>query len=304
MKRDAFTLVELLVTIGIVAVLLGLALVGVQQAREAARRVSCMNNQRQLGLAVLNYESSHRSLPPAASLVTMNNLGPWAAIGDQLELGGIIRSLDRVNVIVGGPSFPPECSPVPLVLRCPSANPAGCSYRINVGSNPTVTYSHSGVGGGDGPFVNQTAIRLSEISDGLSMTAMIGERISGTGFPGDSAIYYLGAFDPTPSDEDVLAMLRGSFFPSNGCWHAGHQWYAAGLIHSWYTHFDAPNSAMDGVLEGVASANFPSALGSVSARANHLGVVGITFCDGRTEYVSESIDLQVWRSYGNRAGGR
>ena len=100
-NRNGFTLVELLVVIAIIAVLVGLLLPAVQAAREAARRIQCQNNLKQIGLALHNYHSAFDRFPPSAlvdlSVSSTGNNGSWSVHGrilPYLEQGNLFERVD------------------------------------------------------------------------------------------------------------------------------------------------------------------------------------------------------------------
>src|SRR5580693_5118510 len=108
-RSRAFTLIELLVVIAIIAVLIALLLPAVQAAREAARRMQCVNNLKQLGLGMHNYEGANGGLPPqqviqfvatsstTATLVWHTSWGVTARIIPYMEQGPIYNSINFIN---------------------------------------------------------------------------------------------------------------------------------------------------------------------------------------------------------------
>ncbi len=214
-RRSAFTLIELLVVIAIIATLVAILLPAVQQAREAARRSTCKNNLKQLGIALHNYHDTYNTLPPGHVLdpLSGDDQGHWiwsAMILPFVEQGGLYDAL-RVGNLPASQSLAMNTSimqqTIP-VFRCPSdagpsvfttarlgytfdAVPASGTTVNDVGVtvtnyvlNNNVAYQRSrpattptsGISGATGPFWENSKCRFADITDGPSNTFLAGER--------------------------------------------------------------------------------------------------------------------------------
>jgi prepilin-type N-terminal cleavage/methylation domain-containing protein len=209
--RRAFTLVELLVVIAIIGVLVALLLPAVQAAREAARRAQCTNNMKQLGLAVHNYESAKRELPPSHTQAPRHNfiafLLPYIEQGAMAAQYDMKRDWDARPVVSGGtgnndiqklPLEAAKCPTTPNSSRPENAADYAIAIKFNNGDGKAKKLLIAGQNGVkisdrgadsddvDGPWssmlrvrfnsVNRyTPIKMKQITDGLSNTFMIFE---------------------------------------------------------------------------------------------------------------------------------
>jgi prepilin-type N-terminal cleavage/methylation domain-containing protein/prepilin-type processing-associated H-X9-DG protein len=196
-KHRAFTLIELLVVIAIIAVLIGLLLPAVQKVREAANRIKCSNNLKQMGLALHNYVDSYGCFPPGYAAKDVNPGWGWGAfLLPFLEQAPLYGTLGVPTKIFGNgqnPALPvTNTSPLtqlPLSLfRCPSdgapdlnsvrLNFAMSNYRAVAGALDYAIFTPNQDTGG--VLYQNSKIRITDITDGTSNTLALGECIFDT----------------------------------------------------------------------------------------------------------------------------
>jgi prepilin-type N-terminal cleavage/methylation domain-containing protein/prepilin-type processing-associated H-X9-DG protein len=198
-RRSGFTLIELLVVIAIIGILVGLILPAVQAAREAARRSQCINNLKQIGLAMASYESAHGALPPGyiSDFHGFIEFGPgwgWGSmILPQLEQTNVYAGLnfslaieDDANITSRLASLatllcPSDTAPTTMPARLSPVRdvytPTGRIICYLSSSNYVGMYGYGEPGvNGDGVLFRNSAVTAAQITDGLSQTIAAGER--------------------------------------------------------------------------------------------------------------------------------
>ncbi len=332
-RRKAFTLVELLVVITIIGILIALLLPAVQAAREAARRTSCVNNMKQLGLATHNFQAAFGIYPPSfviepkTSLSTNN--GSWSIHGRLLpyvEQGNAYTRVrldlawdDPINRNTGVPTMR-----IPTFL-CPSE--VNDTVRVDSGGAPKVYPQNYGFNfgtwfvynpltnqGGNGSFYVNSRLTPAAFADGLSNTLCAAEVKAFTP-------YFRNTGDPGPaipsSPADLAAFASGAQFklgPTTNS-NTGHTEWPDGRVHHsgitttftpnrpvLYQHSDGNTYDIDYNSQQEGKSDTQPTHAAVTARSYHPGVVNVVLMDGSVRSVSDSIRLDIWRGLSTRNG--
>jgi prepilin-type N-terminal cleavage/methylation domain-containing protein/prepilin-type processing-associated H-X9-DG protein len=335
-RRRAFTLVELLVVIAIIGILVALLLPAIQAAREAARRNQCKNNLKQLSLACLNHESTHKHLPTSGwgwrwqgesdGGYGLNQPGGWAfnilPYMEEPAVRDLLKGIDASDITTREAQMLKLVQSILPMFNCPSRRPArlypvtrNTFLAINCLSCTTASgcqvfrsdYAGNGGNGGvtgqtgptskaeaavytgwitksqNGVTYQRSMVRLSQITDGTSKTALIGEKYlnpsrydDGSDLADDQNLF-------VGHDPDNIR-YTGQRHPTTGV-------ALAYLPLQDRAGYDTPALS----LPPPAGSDPEPHFGSV-----HSGGMNMAFCDGSVQTISYDIDADVYYRYGGR----
>jgi prepilin-type N-terminal cleavage/methylation domain-containing protein/prepilin-type processing-associated H-X9-DG protein len=296
-RRQGFTLIELLVVIAIIAILIALLLPAVQQAREAARRSTCKNNLKQIGLALHNYHDTYGTFPPAsvrrkgATTEWETSMISWQArILAFMDQAPLYNQIDwSIEPGRTGSNTAAMKHELPA-YRCPS-DPGNRGKTGQSGYGPTnyvtSTANTGGYAAGGGTYQNNgrsvmflnSMTKMRDIEDGSSNTMIASECVVAHPYAGVNAT-------GTTCTGTANQKLRG------------YSWFYGREMWAWsYTTLVGPNTKL---LECAQSTGGTALLG---AHSKHVGGVHTLFCDGRVQFISENINLGTWQNLGNKADG-
>ncbi|WP_165074002.1 DUF1559 family PulG-like putative transporter [Paludisphaera rhizosphaerae] len=334
-KRAGFTLIELLVVIAIIAVLIALLLPAVQAAREAARRAQCVNNLKQIGLAMHNYESVNGSLPPGQLLGAGNyDLAAQVYLLNYLEGGTVYNTINfmfqpAATAGAGAAANTTAFRTKINTFLCPSdmdrltsatghLNYVACSGSAANSNNTKGPFSGPFLGPASSALTASQVVKFGDIVDGLSNTAAFSEKVMGIGtvntfdlLKPSSTIYLVTtpANQAIPNELNTLcqgivpsatAPLAAGIYYSNNSYGVGGCWHLGIMSFTRYTHVMPPNSASCDFTTSGGGLNIK---GAHTASSRHSGGVNMGLCDGSVRFIKSSIGLAPYWALGTVANG-
>jgi prepilin-type N-terminal cleavage/methylation domain-containing protein len=336
--RNGFTLIELLVVIAIISVLIALLLPAVQSAREAARRSQCLNNLKQIGIAIANYESSFRVYPFAKGLAYNTVAVPgaasyarWSALSQLLlfiEQGNLFNSINfnlppETPGMAGAGNFMPayedpnrenmtaSLTQVAIFL-CPSDGPPISTWpgaNNYLGNQQTWACDLSeNFPSTDAPgeiprgiFYYNSSVQVAQVTDGTSNTVYYSEKLRGTGTPNPRTDLLMFTNQSSLDATYQTCQSINVLTAPPLTTRQGMSWVMGEMCCSSYNHVAQPNST------SCAGAPFPGNMANMSMQvppsSNHPGGVNVLMGDSSGRFIKSSIDLQTWRNLGTRNGG-
>jgi prepilin-type N-terminal cleavage/methylation domain-containing protein len=299
-RYSGFTLIELLVVIAIIAILVALLLPAVQQAREAARRTSCTNNLKQVGLALHNYHDKFKLFPYGWDT---RGAGWSTHILPDIEQQSLYDTLifqegGLGNWNAAGSPNTAACGTLISTFRCPSMsvkehitnqsipNRVPASYRGNASSTATSDDESTKRPGTtsleqtkqDGIFFACSSVRIRDIRDGTTNTILIGESYTDPDFAQDGNAmdyWYIGSpqADPCGCSGSTSGTEFTEFVGSTGV---------------------PMNVRFNATLTGYEK--------EISFGSYHTGGAFFCLADGSVRFISEHINFAIYRALGSRNG--
>jgi prepilin-type N-terminal cleavage/methylation domain-containing protein/prepilin-type processing-associated H-X9-DG protein len=337
-RRQGFTLIELLVVIAIIAILIGLLVPAVQKVREAAARLKCQNNMKQIGLSVHGYHDARGQFPFGkgpdyrATLPTAPVYARWSIHSQLLpfvEQDNLYRSIDfafppetpgMAGVINFMPAYenPNRVNAVPCRTRvalflCPS-DPApdsldwpgqnnyyasqGVQFMCDLSESLPSTIAPTEAP--DGPFYYLSKAKFATLGDGSSNTAFFSEKLRGKGFP-DLRTDMLTMPNQTTLNGSLQTCMSLPATATPLTSKQGYSWVMGEMCCTTYNHVTTPNTRT------CAGIGFPGNMANmamvVPPSSAHTSGVNVCFGDGSVRFIRDGINLAAWRAMGTSNRG-
>jgi prepilin-type N-terminal cleavage/methylation domain-containing protein len=329
-RTHGFTLVELLVVIAIIGILIGMLLPAVQSVREAARRITCANNMRQMALATLNYESAHQRFPASWAPTQDGSNDGWSVQAQILpfcEQANLQSKIDfdlgynhanHSSVNLGGSLVRLASARVPMFL-CPdekqdqlrSKNGAPYHYPLNYAGNAGTwfVYEPGTDRSGNGVMTTVRGVGFGSITDGSSNTLFFAEVKAYTPYFRNAAV---SGDIPMPVAPTSVSSLGGDFKTNSG-----HTEWVDGRCHQTsFTATFAPNTLVpytagsgaatldvDWTNQQEGKSASVRTYAAVTSRSYHGVGVNSARADGSVHFVSDETNPVTWQALASRNGG-